>query len=196
MKIKFTWDKTKEVKPYPIKIHNKHGEIVGELLPRSWLIDALGIKLDYPPAIEKLAWLNSGAIAIILKTAWKLGILKDTKDYPDAVKRLLRELEAKSGGTICFACQESSVVLLGRFRGFSCKTRNCLMHGVIIPTILVSRIDEMPDYSLEPELPQLLQFIKDIESNSEQLGERHYGYILKQAVEEAFKKAKQEERDR
>lgn len=176
MKIKFTWDKTKEVKPYPIRIHNRRGEIVEELLPRSWriLIDALGFKLDYPPAIEKWAWLNSLYLAELYRIVGQVGYIDATdgsarKLFDGSVRKLFDRLE----GAVCFACLCPSVrpqFLFGRLLGgYFCTTKSCLMHEVTIPPFLVNRTDEMPDYSLEPELPKLLQCIKDIESKSKQL---------------------------
>jgi len=174
MKIKFLWDKTKEVKPYPIRVHNKYGEIVGELLPRSWLLDALGFKLDYPPTIEKWAWLNS----LYLNEFYKIvGQVKYIEATDGSVGQLfdgsIRKLFDGIKGTTCFACKNPSFHPHSLYRrwpsGYSCTTKDCLMHAVVVPASLLNITDEMPDYSSEPELHQLLQSIKDIESKTKQL---------------------------
>ena len=179
MKIKFTWDKTKEVKPYPIKIHNKQGEIVGELLPRSWriaILDVLGIRWDYPSAIEKWAWLNSLYLAELYRI---VGQVKYIEATDGSVRRLfdgsVRKLFAEMKGAACFACHNSSVrphafaPWVQWPVGYFCTTKGCPMNSVGIPASLLNITDEMPDYSSEPEFQQLLQMIKLIESNSKQL---------------------------
>ncbi len=167
MKIVVTTDKSK-IKPYPIKIHNKNGEITGELYYRSIINDFFDLHIDYPPTIEKWAWFNSKVISKIYEHAWRFGILKDTSDSA-------KELYDKIGGSICFVCQKTSVRPYLRFKklcGYYCTTKNCIMHEFIIPKTLVYKIDEIPDYSLEPEYPQLLNFIKSMDSKSKQLFEQ------------------------
>jgi hypothetical protein len=135
---------------HSIKIHNKHGDVVGEFVPKpsvkGLLMGMFSIEKRWNPlAIEKWAWLTSLHIAKFYEIAWKAGFLEDT---PDSVRKLFE----KCDGTFCFACKNMSVrphFLFGRLLGYSCTTKNCPTHDVIIPKTLVRRIDEMPDYSLE-----------------------------------------------
>ena len=133
-----------------IKIHNNHGDVIGQLLPttKTYLLGLIYIsKQGNPLLMERWAWLTSFYIAKLYERAVNAGLLQDT---PESVRELFGKLE----GTFCFSCQKFSVrpkFVVGKLLGYSCTTENCQTYGVIIPKTLVRKIDEMPNYPLSNE---------------------------------------------
>ena len=147
-------------------IHNKRGEQVVQLVEtptaalKSTLLTLVFVKHSYPTVVEKWAWLNAYIIAVIIKTSWNLRLIENSSA---SAYKLMDEFATKNGGASCFCCRKPSVSvkrIFGRGYGFSCKTKNCVLHKLIIPGELVQRADEMPDYSSEPEYPMLEEFIR------------------------------------
>jgi len=128
-----------------IKIHNKHGDVISQLLPtrKTYLLGIIYIsRQENPLLMEEWAWLTSLCIANLYEVAVKVGLLEDS---PESVRNLFDKI----GGSFCCSCQQFSVrpkFVFGKLLGYSCTTRNCQIHDVIIPKTLVIKIDEMPNY--------------------------------------------------
>ena len=72
-----------------IKIHNKHGDVISQLLPtrKTYLLGIIYIsRQENPLLMEEWAWLTSLCIANLYEVAVKVGLLEDS---PESVRNLI-----------------------------------------------------------------------------------------------------------
>lgn len=133
-----------------VNIHNKQGEVICKIEKsftwKDFLLSFTPISHEWanPPGIEKWTWEAAQQIA-----DW------EAKSYEPSMEHGVLLYDS---GALCPACLNYSILPMiwrrhKELMGYSCITKDCPMRNVVIPKILVERIDERP-YQKAPTMAQ------------------------------------------
>lgn len=150
-----------------VEVHNEHGEVICKIEQRLAGRAMFGgyrhetvSGWKHPKAIEKWAWETAQNIADLqgeridstATSTWNLLSSYIERDDIESDSPFTIETSMLLDRFLCSACKNRNVgpVYRGWRRshqklvGYICKARDCPMSGVIIPNIVIERIDEIP----------------------------------------------------
>lgn len=146
-----------------VKVHNKQGKVICKIeKPSTWkdvLLSFTPIAREWkcPVKIEEWAWDSAQNIADLRQMRSQFS----PESLVDTLNEMVRKGksvpiggcwvfgEENLGGYLCSACLNHSIFSMFRrrdneFIGYGCISNSCPMRNVIIPKVLVDRIDEKP----------------------------------------------------